>query len=44
MTTTQRHIELRYDAVDIDRKWQEKWERDGIYHVDDNDPRPSGSK
>ena len=40
MTTTQRQIELRYDAVDIDRKWQEKWERDGIYHVDDNDPRP----
>ena len=40
MTTTQRQIELRYDAVAIDRKWQEKWERDGIYHVDDNDPRP----
>ena len=40
MTISQRQIELRYDAVGIDRKWQEQWERDGVYHVDDDDPRP----
>ncbi len=40
MTTTQRQTELRYDAIGIDRKWQQRWERDGIYRVDDADPRP----
>ena len=40
MTTTQRPTELRYDAIGIDRKWQQRWERDGIYRVDDADPRP----
>jgi leucyl-tRNA synthetase len=40
MTTTQRQLELRYDAVGIDRKWQEQWEKDNIYRVDDDDPRP----
>ena len=32
--------EIRYDAVAIDRKWQERWERDGIYRVRDDDPHP----
>ena len=32
--------EIRYEAVAIDRKWQERWERDGIYRVRDDDPRP----
>ena len=40
MTTAQRQVELRYDAVGIDRKWQERWESDGIYRVSDDDPRP----
>lgn len=40
MTTNQRQVELRYDAVAIDRKWQAQWERDGIYQVADADPRP----
>ena len=46
MTTTEtvpqqrQYTEVRYDAVAIDRKWQERWERDGIYRVNDDDPRP----
>ncbi|MCH8962129.1 MAG: class I tRNA ligase family protein, partial [Bacteroidetes bacterium] len=31
---------LRYDPAAIDKKWQERWERDGIYRVDNDDPRP----
>ena len=38
MTTGQ--VELRYDPRQIDRKWQQQWEKDGIYHVTDDDPRP----
>ena len=26
-TTAQRQVEPRYDAVAIDRKWQERWEQ-----------------
>ena len=40
MTTVPRHVELRYDPVAIDRKWQERWGRDKIYQVNDDDPRP----
>ena len=40
MTTAPRHVELRYDPVAIDRKWQERWAQDNIYQVDDDDPRP----
>ena len=46
MTTTEtapqqrQYTEVRYDAVAIDRKWQERWEHDGIYRVSDDDPRP----
>ena len=39
-TTAQRQVEPRYDAVAIDRKWQERWEKDRIYRVEDDDPRP----
>ncbi len=29
-----------YDYRSVERRWQERWERDGIYRADDNDPRP----
>ena len=37
---TTRLVELKYDAREIDRKWQERWERDHINQVMDDDPRP----
>ena len=37
---TVRLVELRYNPREIDRKWQERWERDGIYRVPDDDSRP----
>ena len=37
---TVRQVELRYNPQELDRKWQERWERDGIYRVGDDDPRP----
>ena len=37
---TMRQVEMRYDPRAIDRKWQERWEKDGIYGVRDDDPRP----
>ncbi len=37
---TTRLVELRYDPQTIEGKWQERWERDGIYRVRDDDPRP----
>ena len=40
MTSNPRPVELRYDPAAIDRKWQERWERDGIHRVDNEDPRP----
>src|SRR5436190_3933268 len=36
---TEGHSE-RYDAVSIEKRWQERWERDGLYRVNDDDPRP----
>jgi hypothetical protein len=30
----------RYDAAAIEKKWQEQWERDGLYNVRHDDPRP----
>ncbi|MGD0766030.1 MAG: leucine--tRNA ligase [Dehalococcoidia bacterium] len=30
----------RYDAPDIERKWQERWEADNLYRTPDDDPRP----
>jgi leucyl-tRNA synthetase len=31
---------LMYDFRTVERAWQERWERDGIYRAADNDPRP----
>ena len=42
-TVTHEMLEERpitYDFRTIERAWQDRWERDGIYRVDDNDPRP----
>ncbi len=41
MTSGPRQVELRFDAVTVDRKWQERWARDGLHRVDDDDPRPA---
>ena len=30
----------RYDPTEIEPKWQERWERDALYHAADDDPRP----
>ncbi len=35
-----RTTELRYEPVEIESKWQERWARDRLYAVDDDDPRP----
>ena len=40
MTSAPRQVELRYDPVEIDRKWQERWAKDELYRVDDDDSRP----
>ena len=40
MTSVPRQVELRYDPVEIDRKWQERWAKDNLYRVEDDDPRP----
>jgi leucyl-tRNA synthetase len=29
-----------YDFRTVERAWQDRWERDGLYHADDDDPRP----
>jgi leucyl-tRNA synthetase len=40
MAMSPRQVELRYDPVAIDRKWQQRWAEDNLYQVDDDDPRP----
>ena len=40
MPTAPRQVELRYDPASIDRKWQDRWARDGLHRVQDEDPRP----
>ncbi|MEE9201968.1 MAG: leucine--tRNA ligase, partial [Dehalococcoidia bacterium] len=30
----------RYNPPEIDKKWQQRWEADGLYRVRDDDPRP----
>ena len=37
---TTRRVEIRFPATEIDRKWQDRWEKDGIYRTRDDDPRP----
>jgi len=31
---------MTYDPLQIEPKWQRKWEADGLYKVSDDDPRP----
>ncbi|MCX6013126.1 MAG: leucine--tRNA ligase [Chloroflexi bacterium] len=31
---------MGYNPKEIEKKWQVKWETDGLYHTKDNDPRP----
>ena len=38
--TGMRQVELRWDPRELDRRWQERWERDGLHRVRDDDPRP----
>ena len=40
MTSSPRQVELAFDPAAIDRKWQDRWEADGLYKVSDDDPRP----
>ena len=40
MTSSPRSVELRYDPVAIDKKWQDRWEKDEIHRVNNEDPRP----
>ena len=35
MTTTPRQVELGFDPVAIDKKWQERWEQDELHKVPD---------
>jgi leucyl-tRNA synthetase len=30
----------RYDPIEIEARWQQRWEQDGLYHAADDDPRP----
>lgn len=40
MTTPPRPVELRFDPVEIDRKWQERWAEDDLYRVPEDADRP----
>ena len=40
MTTPPRPVELRFNPVAIDRKWQERWAQDDLYRVPDDSDRP----
>jgi leucyl-tRNA synthetase len=37
---TIRTPEPRYNPEEMDRKWQERWKKDKLYQVKDDDPRP----
>ena len=36
MAANSRQVELRFDPVAIDRKWQDRWADDGLHRVRDN--------
>ena len=38
--TTAEQSRTAYGHTEMQAKWQERWEDDGIYRVDDDDPRP----
>ena len=40
MTTAQQRKTGRYDHVEVERKWHDRWDADGLHRVDDDDPRP----
>ena len=40
MTSRPLQVELAFDPAAIDRKWQARWEQDGLHKVSDDDPRP----
>ena len=40
MAANPRQMELRFDPVTIDRKWQDRWAEDALHHVEDNDSKP----
>ena len=40
MTSSSRQVEDQFDPAAIDRKWQARWEKDGLHTVSDDDPRP----
>ena len=40
MTSAPRKVELLFNPAEIDRKWQDRWARDSLYRVDDDDSRP----
>ncbi|MCY4530075.1 MAG: leucine--tRNA ligase, partial [Chloroflexi bacterium] len=39
-TTEERQATGQYMPAEVESKWQERWERSGIYTVEDDDPRP----
>jgi len=39
-TRTRERSAERYEPRAIERKWQARWEADGLYHTPDDDPRP----
>ena len=40
MTTRSRPADSGYNPVELDKKWQVRWEADGLHKVKDDDPRP----
>ena len=39
--TTPRMTEMKYNPIDIDKKWQQRWAKDKLYKVSDDDQRPT---
>ena len=39
MTSSPKRVELRFDAMAVDHKWQERWAQDALHRVKDDDPR-----
>ena len=40
MAANSRQVELRFDPLAIDRKWQSRWAEDGLHQVPDHDSKP----
>jgi leucyl-tRNA synthetase len=39
MTKSERNTELHYIHKDIESKWRDRWSKDNLYEVKDDDPR-----